>query len=693
MSWKNTLFGLVAVLLVLGLAELVLWVAGVRTLIDERDPFRGFSDRIRVFEPSGDGIVRTRPAAVRHSFHYEEFAATKPANGFRIFVLGGSSVYGFPWGGRVAFPYLLGRALGASWPDRQVESINAGAMSYGSHRLRILVAELLEHDPDVLVIYSGHNEFVERRFYRDLVEQGPALEGLRALLFRWRLYSALTRLLAPVAAPTPTPGAGTEQRDTGELLGLDVVRDFTAEVDEAARAEAVAKFEENIGAIVEMAARRGVPVVLCTVPSNLTGWVPNESVMPRGLDAAGRRAVERLVEEGRGALDRGAAEEALSGLAQARGLAPVHAGVHYLLGQAYSALERWDEARDAFARARDLDAQPARAVGALNESLRRLAERKRATLVDVERSFAEASPHGLPGFNLFEDYVHPKPEGHRRIARDLWQAFHRPELAGGDRTPDEAAFEGAVGELADLAASGSVHGPEAAGSAKTPQLLFNLALVLENQGRFHEAMENYRACVALDPGYYVARTNLARLLLEAGRAGDAEREYRRVLEVEPRHVRSLIGLGESLRSLHRAGEAEQAYVSATEIDPGSAAAWNGLGVLRTQLGRAADAEPAFRRADELNPGHADTLVNLGLSLLLQAKLDEADTAFRSAIEARADHVGAISGLGAVHIERGELDEAERRFRESLRIDPDDRMAQDGLAEIQRRRAAGAIESR
>ena len=43
-------------------------------------------------------------------------------------------------------------------------------------------------------------------------------------------------------------------------------------------------------------------------------------------------------------------------------------------------------------------------------------------------------------------------------------------------------------------------------------MLFNLAIVLENQGLHDEAMEKYRDCLALHPGYFYARSNLARLL-------------------------------------------------------------------------------------------------------------------------------------------------------------------------------------
>lgn len=105
-------------------------MAGVQPLLAERDPFRGFSDAVRVFELDAErNVFRTPRRAIAHSFNYQEFAAQKSDNGFRFFVLGGSSALGFPWGAQVAFPGILADALQATLPGRTVEGVNAAAMS------------------------------------------------------------------------------------------------------------------------------------------------------------------------------------------------------------------------------------------------------------------------------------------------------------------------------------------------------------------------------------------------------------------------------------------------------------------------------------------------------------------------------------------------------------------------------------
>ena len=669
---KPALFAVVAVTLFFGLVELALWIAGVETLIHERDPFAGFSERIRVFGPDS-GEYKTLPRSVSHSFNPQTFRLEKPDNGLRIFVLGGSSAYGFPWGAGQAFPRFLGQALAASRPERSVEVVNAAAMSYGSHRLRILARELLDYDPDLLIVYGGHNEFVERRFYRNMLTRPAETDPLRLVLYRWRLYSAGVRLYEHIAAHDDLPDA--RERSAAELLGVDVVREHSVDVDDAQRADALRHFEENLVALVTLAGEAGVPVVLCTVPSNLRGWTPNQSVFGPRVAPDARASVLEILHESRAALDSGDATAAVPLLQGALETAPGYAETHFLIGRAYDALGRFEEARRSFAAARDHDAKPTRASSAVNDAIRRIAEEHGLTLVDVESAFDDLAHDGLPGFDLFEDYVHPTPEAHRRIALEIWRPLEEDGWVGEARSADEEVFRAAI-ETAE----------EPTGEARSPALVYNLAVVLENQGRIEEAKENYRIARDLDPRFYVeGGFNLARLLYRQRRYEESAVEYRRVLSADPAHLKSLIGLGEALRGLGRIEEAQEALSRATRADPGSAPAWNRFGVSLAQLGRHAEAEAAFRRAVELEPGDADFRTDLGFALLFRNDFDGAGEAFETCLGERPHHSRARNGLAAVLTERGELDAAERIFRENLETDPRDAYARAGLETVQRRR--------
>jgi len=59
--------------------EAVLWLAGTKTLAQERDPTLGFSGLTLFERDRGRGVFVTSPRAMRHSVNYQEFALEKPA--------------------------------------------------------------------------------------------------------------------------------------------------------------------------------------------------------------------------------------------------------------------------------------------------------------------------------------------------------------------------------------------------------------------------------------------------------------------------------------------------------------------------------------------------------------------------------------------------------------------------------------
>jgi tetratricopeptide (TPR) repeat protein len=633
----------ITILFFLG-AEGILCASGVSTLAEESDPFRGFSERVRVFGLDAEGNEYERSRGASTSFNQQRFLAEKPPEGFRFFVLGGSSAYGFPWGASAAFPRYLGDAIQTSWPDRIVEAVNAGGMSYASHRLRILAHEVLDYEPDLLVIYGGHNEFVERSFYGKLMERPRGLDALRDALHHTRLFSAMTRLYL-----SQRDRGGDEAPDLApnQALGMNVVREDEARVTAEDRHEVRALFEENLRAVVEMATEAGVQIVLCTVPSNSRDWAPRRSTFPPGTPSEDRDAVGRHLSNGRSALKRGNATAALDELEAADQLAPGHAHVLFELGRTYEALGRWDEARSSYVRARDADGSPTRAVSELNVTIRELAADEDVALIDIERFFETTARNGLLGFNLFEDYVHPTREAHKLIALELWKHVMEAGLLGAPRSADEQDFWAAVRESErDRLASGSEP------SSETPMLLFNLGVVLLNQGLNEQALEKFREAVALDPGYWGAWLNIGLIHARSGRYEQAVVAYKNVLRIRPGHVRSLLGLGWSLRFAGKLGEAQTVFLQATRNHPDSAAAWRDLGSLQLAQTRPRDAEAALRTAVRLDPRDADAHWMLGAALAEQQRHAEAVPSLQAALRLRPGHRQARAALDRIRRTQG-----------------------------------------
>ncbi len=128
-------------------------------------------------------------------FNSQEFPAKKGRTHYRIFCVGGSTTYGRPYDDTTSFAGWLREYLKAADPKQNWDVINAGGISYASYRVASLMEELIEYQPDLFIIYCGHNEFLERRTYGRLMDTPSAVRETGAILAQSRIYSSVRALL------------------------------------------------------------------------------------------------------------------------------------------------------------------------------------------------------------------------------------------------------------------------------------------------------------------------------------------------------------------------------------------------------------------------------------------------------------------------------------------------------------------
>jgi lysophospholipase L1-like esterase len=458
--------GTIAGVLLLVAVELALRVLGVGSDRPRHDPFSGFSRVVPLFERGkrADGTAvytlsaaRQRAAKGRATVEPQrEFLAVKPAGTFRIFVVGESSAAGVPYGSAWAFPMWLERRLAADLPGVPVEVVNAAMPGYGSRRVLGAVREILAYAPDLVIVYSGHNEFAERRFYAHLLDLDPRIFRLWELVVGSRLYA----LLSPSGdAGKDEAPARFEPTDVGVAGQM-----FTAAQNRAAGrsrlsaaeyeyAEMLYRF--NLEAMAREIRQAGAAVLFVAVAQNLADWAPGGSIHRDALDAEALAAFDAAMAEG----DRRAAANDCAGALPAyeRALAvdDGFAAAHFARGTCLRTLGRFDEARAAFARASDLDTVPQGIPSRFNDALREVALRNDAPLVDAAARFERESPHGLVGDALFADFVHPSIRGHQIIAAAIEETLRGAGMpAPADRwrvgayvDPDPAALVAADPKL------------------------------------------------------------------------------------------------------------------------------------------------------------------------------------------------------------------------------------------------------
>lgn len=145
-----------------------------------------------VVELGGQRMVRRTGFQPLMVFQQKPFPLERPQGGLRAFVLGGSAAAGWPYHlGDTNISALLERKLRALYPGRPIEVINMGAGTYASHRVKLILEEVLHYNPDLIFLYNGNNEFLENLVYRPQVPPAPWDLSATARLC-YRVYVALT---------------------------------------------------------------------------------------------------------------------------------------------------------------------------------------------------------------------------------------------------------------------------------------------------------------------------------------------------------------------------------------------------------------------------------------------------------------------------------------------------------------------
>lgn len=307
------------------------------------------------------------------------FVLPKPQDTMRVFVMGGSVAMNF--GGYTGMQNALERLAAG----RHVEIINAGMGAYDSYRESLVLKEIINYQPDLIILMSGNNEFFNP------VKINVWAYRINRIMRRLWLYRVLQERLSQYVAS----------------------RGAMSRPDEAS-------FRKNLKAMISLTKRKGIPFVVCTLPVNFRDCPPQGSpaLEEKFLAAWGLYEEDRFTE---------ARKEFEEGLASN----PHNAFLAYYTGKCYDASRDYGAAQRYYLMALELDGGSGnRCTPQRNQTIRRLCAQDGAILADIEKLFLERAEHGLLGRDYFNDNCHPWPEYNAFIAEGIirsMQLSRRPK--------------------------------------------------------------------------------------------------------------------------------------------------------------------------------------------------------------------------------------------------------------------------
>jgi lysophospholipase L1-like esterase len=122
-------------------------------------PKEDFHPYLQLKNSQKDNAIRPQLHINSLGFRGEEIEKEKSPNTYRIFILGGSTVYNeyTPYEENAA--RVLEKQLQMRYPDKKIEVINAGVRYYNSeHSIIQYLFKIKDYNPDLIIVWQGAND-------------------------------------------------------------------------------------------------------------------------------------------------------------------------------------------------------------------------------------------------------------------------------------------------------------------------------------------------------------------------------------------------------------------------------------------------------------------------------------------------------------------------------------------------------
>lgn len=317
------------------------------------------------------------------------FLKEKPENTFRIFVMGSSTVVGFPFDQNLMFSRILNLQLENAFPNKKIEVINTAITAINSFTLFDYTDQILDYEPDAVLIYAGHNEFYGALGIgsNETMSRSLILTRLHLALMDFKIYQLLRNLITGITQKV------TSQNEVG--VEGTLMKRIVASNDIPYKSDVydigIERYKQNMDDILKKIKKRNVPVFLSETVCNVKDMEPFSS----DLNGAFEPAIEV-----------------------------------YRKAQTAEANHEYEKAKDLYYRAKDLDCVRFRASEDINLIIDELAGKYNAFLIPMLSVFQDHSPNKLIGNNLMTEHVHPNIEGYFLMAEAFFDKILESGIIG-----------------------------------------------------------------------------------------------------------------------------------------------------------------------------------------------------------------------------------------------------------------------
>jgi lysophospholipase L1-like esterase len=310
------------------------------------------------------------------------FDQQKKTNAFRVFVLGESSAAGFPYMPMGSFSRYIRKRLELNYPNNTIEVVNIGLSAINTYTLLDLLPEVLTQKPDLILLYTGHNEYYGALGVGSMESLGTSRTIVKLILYlnKYKTIQLIRNILSSLLSAIKSEGVNDEP---GTLMSR-MAQDQYIALNSDKYNLGVEQFEDNMRDILQMIQEHNVPVIIGELVSNLKDQKPFISIPAKNYPTANQVFLEanKQFEDG-----------------------------------------YYKQADSLYRLAKDLDGLRFRASEKINRIIKKLSKDFKIKYVKTDSVFCAASLNGIVGDNLMTDHLHPNIKGYLLMGKAFYDAM------------------------------------------------------------------------------------------------------------------------------------------------------------------------------------------------------------------------------------------------------------------------------
>jgi tetratricopeptide (TPR) repeat protein len=350
----------------------------------------------------------------------ELFKKKKDKGTFRIIVLGESTTAGYPYFHNGSFHRWLQYRLMLTFPEKRFEVINLSLTAVNSYTVLGFAKEVINYNPDAILIYTGHNEYYGALGVAstDKIGGNPFMVNLILNLREFRLTQLLTNLYEKLAGKNMTGSGGTRMK----MMVADEQIPYNSKLFN----RGIKQFTTNIDKTLRLFNKYNIPVFISNLVSNEKDFKPFMSV---AIDSIQFHGFEKNFKSGVMAFENSDFLLASQLLQKANKIFNANALCNFYLGKVAYKQADFKQAKEYFLRAKDHDGLRFRAPEQINEIIIQLCSKYSNThLVDTKTAFENWSDDHIIGNELILEHIHPNLTGYALMSDAFYETMKKEHL-------------------------------------------------------------------------------------------------------------------------------------------------------------------------------------------------------------------------------------------------------------------------